>query len=146
MNRILKARTALSIAAVGGRRVSAPSASPPPVWLTPDTGPPSATLSAVHRTTSSPAAPSAAADKQLAELGGLTRLALADHLSRGLEQADNLALDAAVTVKDACALVLTYDLLNPRQHLVKQLTVAFQDRLPSRHQTALYTSGDLRPR
>ena len=50
---------------------------------------------------------------QLAELGGLTRLALADHLSRGPEQADNPALAVAVTVKDACPR-LPYDLLNPR--------------------------------
>src|SRR5271166_2263565 len=79
---------------------------------------------------------------QLAKLGWLTRLALADHFGRWLEQADNLALAAAVAVEDTC-LGLTYNLLDPWEHLIKQLTVAFQGRLFDDLRAALHAITDL---
>ena len=63
-----------------------------------------------------------------AELGGLAGLALADHLGRRLEQADELVLSMFVATEDA-SLGLAHHLTYQRDHVVERLAQAIQDRL-----------------
>src|SRR5215472_3396976 len=65
---------------------------------------------------------------QLAKLSRLGRLALADHLGRWLEDADDLASAAGLAPENA-GLGLAHDLLNPRHHSVENPTLAFQGGL-----------------
>jgi len=58
------------------------------------------------------------------KLGGLSGLAFADHLGRGLENPDDLAFVAGVAVKNA-RFGLTHHLLNQRHHLIQSLAVSF---------------------
>src|SRR5215831_7640056 len=79
---------------------------------------------------------------QLAELGGLTGLAFADHLGRGLEDADDLALAAAVTVENT-RFGRAHHLLNQRHHLIQNLALTFEDHLFGCCRAPLYARANL---
>src|SRR5271166_4176301 len=79
---------------------------------------------------------------QFAKLSRLGRLALADHLGRWLEDADNLAFAPGVAAEDA-GHGLAHDLLNPRHHHVEHLTVTFQSCLLDDRRAALHAVTDL---